>query len=162
VHLTVEIVGPSLDRVGPPDMTVLEDFDISGGPGVSTRYQWINGVSTSSRTYTYSLTPKKTGKATIPSLGLLVQGRALRNRAIDTTAARGAAAVPPNGPPPAVPRGAVPRDGGGQGRQAAPIALRLRAETDQRSAYVGQQITLRLVLDTQTEVLNAGPIDNPT
>src|SRR5262249_55753018 len=143
----------------------LEDFDISGGPAVSTRYQWINGVSTSSRTYTYSLTPKKVGKATIPALGLLVQGRTLRTRAIDITVAPRGSIRSPNGPPPAGPRGAVPRDGGGQGgqgRQAAPISLRLRAETDQRAAYVGQQITLRLVLDTQTEVLNAGPLDNPT
>jgi hypothetical protein len=166
VHLTVEIVGPGLDRVGPPDMTVLEDFDISGGPAVSTRYQWINGVSNSSRTYTYELTPKKLGKATIPSLGVLVQGRTLRTRPIDVIVAPRGAIRAPNQPPAAVPRGAVPRGagppGGGQGRQTAPIALRLRAEVDNRSAYVGQQITLRLVLDTQTEVLNAGPLDNPS
>jgi BatD DUF11 like domain len=160
VHLTVEIVGPGLDRVAPPDMTVLEDFDLSGGPSVSTRYQWINGVSTSSRTYTYALTPKKLGKATIPSLGVLVQGRTLRTRPIEVTVAPRGAIRAPNQPPPAIPRGAAPRDGP-QGRQTAPIALRLRAEVDNRSAYVGQQITLRLVLDTQTEVLNAGPLDNP-
>jgi hypothetical protein len=161
LRLTVEIIGPSLDKVGPPDMTVLEDFDLSGGPSVSTRYQWINGASTSSRSYTYALTPKKVGHATIPSLGVLVQGRTLRTRPIDVVVAPRGAIRAPNQPPPAVPRGAGPRDGG-QGRPAAPIALRLRAEVDNRSAYVGQQITLRLVLDTQTEVLNAGPLDNPT
>ena len=71
VRLTIEIVGPSLERVGPPDMTVLEDFQVSGGPSVSSRYQWVNGVGSSSKTYTYILTPIKTGKATIPSLGVL-------------------------------------------------------------------------------------------
>ena len=161
VHLTVEIVGSGLDRVGPPDMTVLEDFDLSGGPAVSTRYQWINGVSTSSRTYTYSLTPKKLGKATIPSLGVLVQGRTLRTRPIEVSVAPRGAIRAPNQPPPALPRGAGPRDGG-QGRQTAPVALRVRAEVDNRTAYVGQQITLRVVLDTQTEVLNWGLFEAPT
>jgi len=164
LRLTVEIIGPSLDKVGPPDMTVLEDFELSAGPSVSTRYQWINGASTSSRSYTYALTPKKLGHVTIPSLGVLVQGRTLRTRPIDVTVGPRGAIRAPNQPPPATPRGAGPREGsqGSQGRQAAPISLRLRAEVDNRSAYVGQQITLRLVLDTQTEVLNAGPLDNPT
>ena len=46
LRLVIEVMGPSLDKVGPPDMADLGDFDISGGPSVSTRYQWVNGVST--------------------------------------------------------------------------------------------------------------------
>lgn len=37
--LTVDVAGPSLEQVGPPDVTRLVDFDIAGGPGRSHRFQ---------------------------------------------------------------------------------------------------------------------------
>jgi hypothetical protein len=162
LQLNIEIVGPSLDRAGPPDMSNIGDFDLSGGPSVATRYQWINGVSTASKTYTYALTPKKSGKLTIPSLALLVQGRTYRTKPIDVTVLPRGTVRSPYAPAAPRPRSATPPIGAPGGAPAAPVALRVRAEVDTRTAYVGQQVTLRLVLDARTEVLNAGPVDNPT
>ena len=168
LRLTIEIIGPSLDRVGPPDMSVLDDFVVSGGPSVSTRFQWINGVSTSSKTYTYSLTPTRTGKSTIPSLGVLVAGSTYRTQSIDIgVLPRGAVRSPFGSPParpgrPAGPRSPASPPGTPRGGSAPPAALRVRTEVDPRTAYVGQQITLKVVLSTQTEVLNIGYQETPT
>jgi hypothetical protein len=171
LRLTVEIVGQGLDKVGPPDMSILDDFEVSGGPSVSTRYQWINGVSSSSKTYTFFLTPKRTGKLTVPSLGILAQGGTYRTQSIDVTVSPRGAVRSPMQPAPPIPRagpgvGGPPRGrapGNPAGRDAiAPAALRIRCEVDTKSAYVGQQVTLKVVLDTQTEVLNIGYQETPT
>ena len=162
LRLTVEVVGSNLENVGPPDMSNLGDFDMSAGPAVSTRYQWINGVSSSSRTYTYGLTPKSTGRLTVPALTLLVQGRTYRTQPIEVTVVpRGTVRSPYGSPPPQPPqRGAGPQAGGPSSRAPGkPAALRARVELDARTVYVGQQVTLRFLLDTQTEVLP--PIEVP-
>ncbi|HUD71975.1 MAG TPA: BatD family protein [Dongiaceae bacterium] len=166
LRLLVEVVGQGLERVGPPDMNDLGDYEVSGGPSVSTRYQWVNGVSTSAKTWTYSLTPKKTGRTSVPPLVLLVNGRTYRTESIDVTVIPQGSIPHPNRPAPRRPApgtfGGTPDEPAQQRRQPAPAALRLRAEVDDRSVYVGQQVTVKVVLDTQAEVLNAGPAENPS
>jgi oxygen tolerance protein BatD len=166
LRLVVEVSGPSLDKVGPPDMSDLGDFDISGGPSVSTRYQWINGVSTASKSWTYLLTPRKTGKVSIPELRLLVDGHTFRTRSVDVNVVPHGAVrspyqpTPPTRPGPPGIQPTQPREPQRGRGSLPPVALRVRAEVDSAQAYVGQQITLKVVLATQTEVLNAGPADN--
>ena len=164
VRLIVEIAGPGLDRVGPPDVHDLGDFTISGGPSVSSRFQWVNGVSTSSKTYTYALTPNRSGKLTIPSLAILVQGRTYRTNPVDVEVhpqgtIRNPSAPPPPGPPAQTAPGA---GSGGRRPGAQPVALKVRAELDRREVYVGQQVTLKVVLDTQSEILSHGPAESPS
>ena len=161
LRLVVEVIGPSLDKVGPADMGDLGDFDISGGPSVSTRYQWVNGVSTASKSWTYMLTPRKTGKLAVPELSLLVGGRTYRTRAIGVTVLPRGTVRSPHQPPPARPAPGGPREPARSRVPLPPVALRVRAEIDVKTAYVGQQITLKVVLAAQTEVLNAGPPENP-
>jgi len=168
VRLIVEIAGPGLDHVGPPDVHDLGDFALSGGPSVSSRFQWVNGVSTSSKTFTYALTPNKTGKLTIPSLGILAQGQMYRTNPVEVTVQpQGTVRSPfqPSGPSAGgsggsgvLPNpGARPRQGG-----AAPVALKVRSELDRKEVYVGQQVTLKVVLDTQSEILSHGPAESPS
>jgi hypothetical protein len=166
VALIVEIAAPSLDRLGPPDVSRLQDFDVVGGPSRSHSFQWINGRTSSTMTFTYALRPRGAGVKRIPSLGLLVQGRTYRTEAIDVEVIPGPA---PGSPPPGTGQPQVPAPGRGQPgrppgvpRPAGGPVVRLRAELDQRTAYVGQQVTLKVVLDTQTEVLNLGLKDTPT
>jgi len=40
--------------------------------------------------------------------------------------------------------------------------VRVIADVDTAAAYIGQQVTLRVLLDTQTEILNLGMKDTPT
>jgi hypothetical protein len=162
--LLVEVFGPSLGEVGPPDVSGITDFDIVGGPMTSNRFQWINGRTSATRSYTYLLRPRRTGSLRIPPLGLLVNGRTFRTEAVNVEVFPAGSAGAP-GPHPSPP-GAGPGGGGGPGRPARPgegtSMVRVVADVDTRTAYVGQQVTLRVLLDTQTEILNLGMKDTPT
>ena len=162
VRFVVEIAGPGLDRVGPPDVHDLGDFTISGGPSVSSRFQWVNGVSTSSKTYTYALTPTRTGRLTIPSLSILAQGRTYRTNPVDVEVHAQGTIRNPAAPPPPGPAPPSPPAGGGRRAGAQPVALKVRAELDRREVYVGQQVTLKVVLDTQSEIIGHGAAESPS
>ena len=135
----------------------------------SNRFQWINGRTSATRTYTYALRPRQTGSQRIPPLGMLVNGRTYRTEPIDVEVTQGGSAGGAGAAPAAPPGGAVR---GGPGRpqgftrpQTAPAdvpQVRVVADVDERTAYVGQQVTLRVFLDTQTDVLNLGMKDTPT
>ena len=170
VALTVEVSGTSLGEVAPPDVSGITDFDIVGGPMSSNRFQWINGRTSATRSYTYLLRPRRTGSQRIPPLGLLVNGRTYRTEPIDVEVTPGGSAGTP-GPRSSPPAGGA-GDRGGPGRAPGPArpqqepegapVVRVIADVDTRAAYVGQQVTLRVLLDTQTEILNLGMKDTPT
>jgi oxygen tolerance protein BatD len=167
VTLVVEVSGSSFDQVAPPDLSALDDFEVLGGPSRSSRFQWVNGQTSSSLTFSYVLKPRRVGSLTIPPLGLLVRGRTYRTRpvTVEVVGGRGGG-TPPGGPanPPVGPgfggRPSAPAEGRGEG--APGPDLRVRAEVDARTAYVGQQLTVRFLLDTQTEVLNLQLKESPS
>ena len=47
---------------------VSKDFEIASGPGQQTNIQWINGKMTSTKTLTWTLSPKRGGILVIPAL----------------------------------------------------------------------------------------------
>src|SRR5207247_4033328 len=106
----------------------------------------------------------------IPPLGLLVNGQTYRTESIDVEVIPGGGAGTP-GNRPSPPAGG---DGerGGPGRAPGPArpqqepagtpVVRVIADVDTAAAYIGQQVTLRVLLDTQTEILNLGMKDTPT
>jgi len=167
VILTVEVSGPTLGEIAPPDVSGVVDFDIVGGPMPSSRFQWINGRTSATKAWAYALRPRQTGSRTIPALGLLVGGRTYRTQSIDIDVVPGGtgASPTPGGVPPGV-RGGPGRAGGNPRTpaepEAAPGRVLVAADVDSRTAYVGQQVTLRVLLDTQTEILNLGSKDSPT
>jgi hypothetical protein len=167
VILTVEVSGPTLGEIAPPDVSGIVDFDIVGGPMPSSRFQWINGRTSATKAWAYALRPRQTGSRTIPALGLLVGGRTYRTQSIDIDVVPGGtgASPTPGGAPPGV-RGGPGRAGGNPRApaepEAAPGRVVVTADVDSRTAYVGQQVTLRVLLDTQTEILNLGSKDSPT
>jgi hypothetical protein len=163
VILSVEIAAPSFDQAAPPDVSPIQDFEILGGPSLSSRFQWINGRTSSTRTYSYALRPRKIGTLTIPALGLLIQGRTYHTEAVQVEViAGGPQGSGPAGPGRLGPQRVPARPPSGGTRPAGGPGVQLRAEVDTRTAYVGQQITLRVLLDTQTEVLNLGLKEAPT
>ena len=173
VVLTVEVSAANLGDVAPPDVSGIVDFDIVGGPMTSSRFQWINGRTSATKSFAYVLRPRKTGGLAVPPLGLLVGGKTYRTTSIDVEVypGGGAAAGPRAGPPGTTQRGGPGQIGtpgrmGGSGRPQPPPEtvpqVTVVADVDSRTAYVGQQVTLRVVLDTQTEILNLGMKDTPT
>lgn len=168
VILTVEASGSTLGEVAPPDVSGIVDFDIVGGPMPSSRFQWINGRTSASKSFAYALRPRSTGSRSIPALGLLVGGRTYRTQSIDIDVVPGGTAGPPpqgGAPPGPGVRGGPGRPGGNpriSPEPEPPGRVSVASEVDSRTAYVGQQVTLRVLLDTQTEILNLGSKESPT
>ena len=168
VSLIVEVFGTSLGEIAPPDVSGITDFDIVGGPMSSNRFQWINGRTSVTCSYTYVLRPRRIGSQRIPPLGLLIGGRTYRTEPIDVEVLPGGAGGAP-GPGPPSPGGGAGAGPGGAARPGRPqqepegaFMVRVIGDVDARTAYVGQQVTLRVLLDTQTEILNLAMKDTPT
>ena len=62
-NLTVEISG-SIGSIPNPELPDLGDFYILSGPNESSSYQFINGAMSASKTFTFTLQPKKAGLGT--------------------------------------------------------------------------------------------------
>ena len=60
-------------------------FQIIGGPNQSSSTQWINGVVTSSKSYSYYLQPIKEGTFTIPKASVQVGDESLTTEEIKVT-----------------------------------------------------------------------------
>ncbi len=59
-----------------------KDFIIISGPSQQTNIQWINGKMTSSKTMSWTLSPKRLGKLIIPSLDISVDRKNFKGKPI--------------------------------------------------------------------------------
>ena len=57
-------------------------FTILSGPSQQTSMQWINGSVSRSKTISWTLAPKKTGKIKIPSLDVRIGGKTYKTNQI--------------------------------------------------------------------------------
>ena len=55
-------------------------FELVGGPSQSSNYSWVNGKTTSSKSYTYYLQATKTGTFTIPSASVEVGNQSITTK----------------------------------------------------------------------------------
>jgi len=78
---------------GPPPMPSLPDLDLNY-LSQSSQFSVGNGQTTSTRTYTYSIRPRKAGEFTIPALRAKVEGTLLASNPLKLSVAK------PNAPPP--------------------------------------------------------------
>jgi len=157
VQLSIVVSGAASGQVSRPDTSRLSDFDIVGGPSISSSFRWVNGRTASSRTFTYSLRPRRTGTLRIPALGILHEGRTYRSKVLNVTVLP--AGAQPQSDPRRQSQGPRSRP---SGPAPAPPEVRLRVEADRSSVVVGEQITVRFLLSTQTELLNYQLAENPT
>ena len=74
---TFKIEAKDADNLPQVNLFPLEkDFTVISGPAQQTSYQFINGEATSSKSLTWTLVPNKKGKLVIPSLTVVLEGRA--------------------------------------------------------------------------------------
>ena len=106
-----------------------------GYGGQSSSFSWVNGESTSSVTYTFSLTPVQPGDFTIPSMEVKVGGETLHSPPMRLKAARTAAATP---------------DAAGADQQLALLKLAL----PRKQIYLGEVVQVELDLYLRDTVLN--------
>jgi hypothetical protein len=64
-QLTVTVSGRDSGDAETPRLPPLHGFRVVAGPSVSTQFQWINGRTSSNKSFTYLLLPEKEGQFTI-------------------------------------------------------------------------------------------------
>jgi hypothetical protein len=134
VTLTLAFEGGSpKDPPAPPSIHNLR----VGYGGQSSQFSWVNGQSSSTVTYTYSLTPAQPGEFTIPPMEVAVGGETLRTPPIQLKAVRGAAVAP---------------DAANADQQ---IAL-LKLVVPKRPIYLGEVVPVELQLYLRDVVQNVG------
>ena len=75
------------------------DFRVVGGPNQSISNSWVNGKRSFSKTFTYFLSPKKKGAATLNAATVKIEGKVYRTTPVKITVSE-SVAVPrdPNSP----------------------------------------------------------------
>ena len=115
VTLSIEVTGskdfPQVDM-----NQVSKDFEIASGPGQQTNIQWINGKMTSTKTLTWTLSPKRGGMLVLPALSGTVDGKSFRGKPIQIQVKKTT--------------------------DSSDNSVFIVAEIDKEKAYLGEQITL--------------------
>jgi len=110
----------SIDRLS-------SQFSIISGPSQQTSMQWINGSVTNSKTISWTLAPKKTGKIKIPSLDVRIGGQTYKTNQITLQVV-------------------------GSNKKQSDRDVFITSEIDKEEVYLGEQITLTFKLYKKVEI----------
>lgn len=127
----------------------LHNLQIVGGPSVSQQFSLVNGVSSSSVTYTYLVRASSVGKVVVGPVKVTVDGSVLSSDAIEAQAVQGSV-MPPRRAGPTNPFDPFSELMGPQRRRAVRVVLRLLPE--RRSLVHGEPLAVTIVLDTTAAV----------
>jgi hypothetical protein len=147
ITLLLEVQG--VNNVGSAPALQLPDFQVQPA-GQTSSFQWINGQTSALVTFSYVLTPNKTGLLTIPSLTLQIGGKTYSTQPINVSVSVAAAASP--NPPPAASSHREPSS------QSVPIPTEglkpvfMTATVDTDKVYVGQQVILKVLFLRRPDV----------
>jgi hypothetical protein len=151
LQLTIKISGASIGDDQYPRVQRLRGFRVAGSPSISTQFQWINGRSSSSKSFIYTLIPEREGPATIDPIEVPVGNKIYRTQPISVRITAASART-------TTPRRRNSDPFGDDDFRSAPRAGHLgeevfvTAELDRSSAYPGQQVTLTYHLYTMVGV----------
>jgi BatD DUF11 like domain len=145
VSLTITVTG-SGGGTERPQLPPIPGLRLVGGPSVSNQFQWINGQSSSSQSFTYVLVPEKEGTVRVPPVAVRVSGKLLQTAEMILRVAKdpiGQSQVPRKRSPFSVfDDMGLEEDSPLRDRTPRRAEVLTLAEVDKTSAFVGEQITL--------------------
>ncbi len=150
-QLTIAVSGKDSGDAENPVLSRLQGFRMVSGPNISSQYQWINGRSSSSKSFVYILIPEREGQFTIDPVQVRVADKTYKTQQLQVrvTSASSASPAPPQ-------RRFNPIDPfeeeDSPSRAVAGDSVFVRAELDRDSAYPGQQVTLSYRIYTQVSI----------
>ncbi len=150
-NLTVTINGPMRGSEAPL-LPELKDFALAGTSS-SSSFSFVNGQTSSSKIYRYTLVPLKSGKLEIPPIPVRVKGKVYQTQPLSLQVAAASSGAPRQGAPLASQPSAPPA--GRPGREDAGAGNRdvfVRSWLDRDRVYVGQQLTHHFALFRQPTV----------
>lgn len=137
-----------------PRVPALADFEVYES-GTNQSFSFVNGRVASQVTYTFVLSPRRTGRARVPPISVEeADGRTVASDPIDIEIVPAGKAAP--APPPA--GRAAPRPAASPG--ARPEVF-LAASLDKTRAYAGEQVTLTMSFETAVPLLGNVSYDAP-
>lgn len=133
------------DNFTPPDF---EGFRVLMGPNQSVSHQWLNGKKSFSKSYSYVLSPLKTGKFTIKQATVEIEGKTYKT--LPVTVEVTTAVKDPDAPPSA--------------NDIAEEKLHLVAELSETNPYLNEAISVeyKLYISPDLNIYDFVPVDNPT
>lgn len=152
VNFTLTVEGAGMSGVSPTPPQNMVGLQVLGGPSSANQFSFVNGVISSSRSYTWVLGPTAVGKARIPATDVKIGSQIYRTEAIEIE-------VLPAGAP------GQPQAQGGReepaqpGRAIGTSELRIENELSGTRIYVGQPVivTTRLLTTVPIMDVSAGP-----
>ncbi len=173
LRYSIEVSGEDLSDVKMPNLTKLKDFEMMGSStSSSSSFTIINGKMESkvTKTYVYSLQPKRTGKFVIPPLAVKYKGKKYFTKPVSVTVVKGSvqpAPAPSNQFFSQSPFGSSPfgsnsfgfPSGGRQRQSSQPqdtgkLAdnLFIKPQVSKTSIYLGEPITVTYYLYTRYDI----------
>lgn len=141
IYLTVTVAGDSAS-VPEPKLPNMQNFNVYSS-GRSQSISIINGKITTSVAFTYILSPRFLGVQRIPSITIFNGKEKAATSEIEVTVTKAQQpAAQAQQPPPQRQPGR--RQAGGRQAGKAGEQIFIKAETDRKSAYVGEQINLSI------------------
>ncbi len=139
LEVTFTLENASGTQFKPP---AFKDFKVAGGPSTSQSTSWVNGKSTSSIGYTYTLLANKLGTLTIGPASIKVRNKTMNTRPIQVKVLKGKKAA----------NGAVTN---------IEDQVFIRAEPNVNEARIGQQILLDYKLYTVINIESYNIVSEP-
>jgi BatD DUF11 like domain len=153
VSLTITAVGGGAER---PQIPKINGLKLVGGPSVSNQFQWINGQSSSSQSFTYILLPEAEGTVKVPPIAVRAGGKTYHTSEISlkvTKEATGGSQAPRRRSPFSVfDDMGLEEDSPLRDRTPRRAEVLTVAEVDKRAAFVGEQVTLTYKILTQLPI----------
>ncbi len=161
LQFTITVSGQDSGEAQNPRIPRLQGFKIVSGPNISTQYQWINGRSSSAKSFIYVLIPEREGQFTIDPVDVPIGNRIYKTRPLQVRVTSA-----PHSPSPSPPQRPfnLPDLFEEEDRQSGALdaeAVFVKAELDRNSAYPGQQVTLFYKLYARVRVTGIRIQDSP-
>jgi hypothetical protein len=150
-QLTITVSGRDSGDAENPRVASIQGFKVVSGPNIGSQFQWINGRTSSSKSYMYILIPEKEGQFTINPIEVRAGGKTYRTQPVQvrvTSAPRNSSRQRQSPASPLDPF----QEEELQSRSSIGDAVFIRAELDRNSVYPGQQATLSYRVYTQVGI----------
>jgi len=133
-HFTYQLeVSGAAKNLPEPELPDFANFDVLSGPNVSSSFQIVNFDVSSSKTYSFILSPQQVGKIEIPPASIEYKGKKYQSDNIVITVVKAGQQPPQNQPQ-------------NQGSQAQDVdlsqSLFLRAVPSKTSVFVNEQVNV--------------------
>ena len=159
LQFTVTVSGKDSQAAGNPRIPNLKGFKIVSGPNLSTQFQWINGRTSSSKSFAYVLIPEKEGQFTIDPVEVRIGNRVYKTQQVQVRVTSASHNPPP--PPPRLPDFPDLFEDERTRTKLDAETVFVRADLDRRAVYPGQQATLSYTLYTQVRITGIQLKDSP-